>query len=79
MQIIADVMDDAIQVNDVAESAALGCAVLGAVGLGVYPNLSAATAAMVRSSTVEPRTKGSYVQQYAKWREFTTVLEGMTV
>jgi sugar (pentulose or hexulose) kinase len=77
--ILADVMNEPIQVGTVAESAGLGCAILGAVGLGIYPDAAAAAATMVRTAVVEPRGAGAYDEQYAKWREIYAVLDGMTI
>lgn len=79
IHMLADVMDGPIQVGTVAESAGLGCAILGAVGLGVYPDLAAAAAAMVRTTVVEPSAVGTYSEHYAKWREIYAALEGMTI
>jgi autoinducer 2 (AI-2) kinase len=79
VQTLADVLEDAVQVSVVPESAGLGCAILGAVGLGVYPSVADAVAVMVRSRTVEPSGEGSYVEQYAKWRELYAALDKMTI
>jgi autoinducer 2 (AI-2) kinase len=79
LQILADVLNDAIEVGVVAESAGLGCAVLGAVGIGAYADVSAAAAAMVRMTTVEPRASGSYADQYAKWRDLYAAHDQMTI
>jgi autoinducer 2 (AI-2) kinase len=79
IQILADVMEDTLQVGVVAESAGLGCAVLGAVGLGVYPSIRDGLTAMVRLTTVEPSRDGRYAEQYAKWRELYTALDGMNI
>ena len=79
IQIVADVMEDALHVGVVAESAGLGCAVLGAVGLGAYASIPDAVAAMVRVTTVEPSGEGRYAEQYAKWRELYAALEGMNI
>ncbi len=79
VQILADVMDDTIEVASLAESAGLGCAILGAVGLGAYPGVVSAAAAMVRSVLVVPRARGSYTEQYAKWRELYGTLDTLTV
>jgi autoinducer 2 (AI-2) kinase len=79
LQILADVLNDAIEVGVVAESAGLGCAVLGAVGIGAYSDVSAAAAAMVRMTTVEPGAGGSYADQYAKWRDLYAAHDHMTI
>jgi sugar (pentulose or hexulose) kinase len=78
-RILADVMNGPIQVGTVPDSAALGCAILGAVGLGLYADAAAAAAAMVRTTVVEPQAPGTYDEQYAKWREIYASLDAMTV
>ena len=79
IQIVADVMEDALQVGVVAESAGLGCAILGAVGLGAYTGIPEAVTAMVRMTTLEPSSEGRYAEQYAKWRELHAALDGMNI
>jgi autoinducer 2 (AI-2) kinase len=79
LQILADVLDDAIEVGVVAESAGLGCAVLGAVGIGAYADVTAAAVAMVRMTTVEPSAGASYADQYAKWRDLYAAHDQMTI
>jgi autoinducer 2 (AI-2) kinase len=79
VQIVADVMEDSLQVGVIAESAGLGCAILGAVGLGAYTSIADAVAAMVRVTTVEPSGEGRYAEQYAKWRELYAALDGMSI
>jgi autoinducer 2 (AI-2) kinase len=78
-QILADVMEDAIHVGTVAESAGLGCAIIGAVGLGAHRTIADAAKAMVRVTTVEPSRTESYAEQYARWRELYTALDKMTL
>lgn len=60
-----------LQISEEAHATALGAALLAAVGLGTYPDVASAEAAMVRRSTVEPAS--SHVEEfeayYARWRE----------
>jgi len=79
IRMLADVMNGPIQVGTVAESAALGCAILGAVGLGAYSDAATAAAAMVRTTIVEPQGTGTYDEQYAKWREVYAAFDAMTI
>jgi autoinducer 2 (AI-2) kinase len=79
LQILADVLGDAVRISTVAETAGLGCAILGATGLGAYPDLRAAAAAMTSCRTVEPAAAGSYDAQYAKWRELSAAHDTMTI
>ena len=79
VHMLADVMNGPIQVGTVAESAGLGCAMLGAVGLGIYPDATAAASTMVRTTVVEPSAAGAYEEHYAKWRELYAALDVMTI
>jgi sugar (pentulose or hexulose) kinase len=52
----ADVTGFPVAVPAVLETAVLGSAILGAVGIGVYPDLPVAIAAMTRiAARIEPR------------------------
>jgi sugar (pentulose or hexulose) kinase len=79
VQIIADVLDEVVDVGAVAESAGLGCAILGAVGLGTYESVAEAASAMVRTTPVEPQAGGAYADQYAKWRELYAAHDRLTI
>ena len=68
-------------VGDVAESASLGCAVLAAVGCGLYPDLASAVDGMVRTHVVEPdagRT-GCLDDRYRRWREIYATFRSWTL
>jgi xylulokinase len=51
-QILADVLEAEIAIPSTSEGAAYGAAVLGAVGVGWYPNVDAATQSMVSATPV---------------------------
>lgn len=66
MQRHADVAGKPITLTEVADAVALGSAMVGAVGAGVYPDLAAAAAAMVRDrGTIEP--DAARHEQYAPY------------
>jgi FGGY-family pentulose kinase len=71
MQIHSDVLGLPIHINEVSNVALLGCAVLSARAIGLYPSIEAASRAMVRCETViEPDLKKTaeysyYVEKYA--------------
>jgi ribulose kinase len=52
MQIIADVCGVPISLTEVPEASLLGCAVLGAAGLGIYEDIPKASRSMVRETKV---------------------------
>lgn len=52
LQLHANVSALTLEVNDVAEAATLGSAILGAVGSGLFPTINDAVTAMVHSSRV---------------------------
>jgi len=70
-QIKADVTGFPVEVPSVAETAVIGSAILGAVGIGVHRDLVAAIGAMSRiERTVEPRTElaATYERTFAAYR-----------
>ena len=65
MQIIADVCGIPISLTEVAAAPLLGGAVLAAVGLGLYPDISSASKEMVRmTQTFEPNPDHHDVYQF---------------
>jgi sugar (pentulose or hexulose) kinase len=78
-QILADVMEEPVRVSRVAETAALGCAMLGAVGLGLHPGVAAAVGAMAHHVAVEPSGQEGYGERYRKWRELYTALDDLSI
>lgn len=70
LQILADVAGVPIEWTAVDDAVALGSAVCAAVGAGAYPDLRAASAAMVRrSGRIEPNPglAGTYDDGYARY------------
>jgi len=65
----------------VPESASLGCAVLGAVGAGLHPDIATAAAAMVRTRIVEPDPSfaDDFTARYQRWRELCVSLRSWTI
>jgi ribulose kinase len=63
MQILADVCGVPLALTEVPEAPLLGCAVLAACGLGLYPDIAAASRAMVRVTRTyspSPETAAAY-------------------
>jgi autoinducer 2 (AI-2) kinase len=69
---LANTLGVPLAVASVPESASLGCAVLAAVGAGLYGTIAEAVGAMTSSHTVEPEAgrTGEYDERYRQWREF---------
>ncbi len=71
LQILADVAGLPLTLTDAPDAVALGSAMCAAVGAGVYPDLRAAAAEMVREAhTIEPDpvTRAVYDEGYARYR-----------
>lgn len=70
-RILADTLGVPLARATVAESASLGCAILGAVGVGLYASLPEAVAAMTRAEPVtpDPERIREYEERYRQWRE----------
>lgn len=65
IQIHSDVLGLPISINNVPDVPLLGCAVLSACAMGLYPSISAAVAAMVKCETViEPDLKKTAIYSY---------------
>jgi sugar (pentulose or hexulose) kinase len=81
VQLIADIAGVPVRRAAIAESTALGCAVLVAAGAAVYDGIGAAAAAMCRTSDVEPRSteQQRYTDMYGVWRELYDRLEELSV
>lgn len=80
-RLVAEALGVPVEVATVPESASLGCAILAAVGAGLYPGIAAAVAGMVRSAVVEPdpgRT-AIFEERYRKWREVYGMLQTWTL
>jgi L-xylulokinase len=62
LDIFASAMDFPLELSDANELGALGAAIIAAVGVGIYPNLNAASAAMTRvARRVEPNPELSRI------------------
>jgi sugar (pentulose or hexulose) kinase len=77
LSVLAITLGVPLVVAEVPESASLGCAVLAAVGTGLYPSLPVAVAAMVRTRRVVPEAAAvaSSADRYRKWREVYDLLQ----
>jgi sugar (pentulose or hexulose) kinase len=78
-RLVAEVVGRPMRVGTVAESAALGCAILAAAGAGVYPDVGSAAARMVRTEEITAKDPGAYEDRYRKWRELNDGLERITI
>ncbi len=64
MQILADVCGVPLALTEVREAPLLGCAVLAAAGLGLYPDIASASHAMVRAArSWSPRPENAAVYE----------------
>ncbi|MEO8468581.1 MAG: xylulokinase [Chloroflexota bacterium] len=75
-QILADVLDAELSIPSTTEGAAFGAAVLGAVGAGWFPDVSSATAAMVRIAPAASPGPGrwSYAEAHIAYRDLYPAL-----
>ncbi|MCU1439560.1 MAG: hypothetical protein JWP85_557 [Rhodoglobus sp.] len=79
-QIKADVLQRPIRLLAEADSAALGAAMVAAIGCGAFPSSAAASAAMVRTvGIIDPdvRTAELYDDAYTRFREVYPALSGL--
>ncbi|HVN88048.1 MAG TPA: FGGY-family carbohydrate kinase [Candidatus Binatia bacterium] len=81
LSLIRDITGIPVRIATEPESAPLGCAVLIALGTGVYPDLRAATAAMLghRDEEPDPANVATFAEGYAKWRELYGALENLNI
>ena len=76
-QMFADIFGLPVEVPRASELGALGAAMIAAVGLGVYPDLAAASSAMTGiARRHEPNTANHGVYQ-ARYRRFQETIEAM--
>ena len=78
-RLMSQVMQVPLRVSRVAETAALGCALLAGTGAGVYADLESAVAAAVGHDPVAVEDPGPYAQRYRTWRELFATLNATTV
>ena len=69
LRLISEVTGIPLRVSQVAETAALGCALLAGVGAGLYPDLETAVRRAVRFDEILPVEPGPARDRYEKWRE----------
>jgi xylulokinase len=77
-QILADVYDlPIVQVTLAAEATALGAAIAGGVGVGLYPDFSVANelVPVIEAEKPNPQTRVRYEALYELFKESYTVLE----
>ncbi|MBI4516263.1 MAG: hypothetical protein HY699_10670 [Deltaproteobacteria bacterium] len=81
VRLICDITGLPVRVATEPESAGLGCAILSAVGLGLYPDLRSAAAAMIhhRDETPEPTRAAHFAEGYGKWRALYDALETLHI
>jgi autoinducer 2 (AI-2) kinase len=80
-QLLADTLAVPVSVATVPETASLGCAILAAVGAGVYGDVDEAVAAMTDTRPVypEPAHAAMCDERYRKWRGVYDLLVGWTL
>ncbi len=81
LQILADVTGLPVRCAAEPECTGLGCAILVAVGAGVYPDIPSAVSAMCRHRDIAPDAgrHRSYGAPFAKWRELYDTLDQLSI
>jgi len=81
VRLVADTLGVPVSVAEVPESASLGCAILAAVGGGVYASVAEAVAAMSRARRVDPEAGRAAAcdERYRKWRSVYDLLQTWTL
>ena len=79
VDLISEVSGIPLRVSRVAETAALGCALLAGTGAGVYPDLASAAARTVHYDEVPPASPGACRERYRLWRDLFGMLNTTTV
>src|SRR5579859_586287 len=80
-QLLADVVNLPLYTVNTTEGAALGAAILGAVGVGAWPNVPAACADLIRKAdelTPQPEGVAVYERLYPVFREVYPALSGIS-
>jgi sugar (pentulose or hexulose) kinase len=78
-QVVADVCEMPVRVPALRESSALGAAMCGAVGAGIYDDLAQAAAGMEQGGSVveaDPSARSAYRTLYSRWRKLYQTLLG---
>jgi L-xylulokinase len=79
-QMFADILQIPIEVSDVNETGAFGCAICGAVASGTYASLREAAAGMcgsMRTYLPNPALRERYQAKYAMYRKVIDALDGV--
>lgn len=79
-QMFADVMKLPVECVDVEETGTFGCAVLGAIATGVYPDAETAVGKMGRidpGCTADPAATVIYDEKYALYCKTIEALDGL--
>ena len=81
VQLVADTLGAPLSVAAVPESASLGCAMLAAIGAGVYADTGEAVSAMTGARRVDPdpRRVVECDERYRKWRSVYDLLQTWTL
>jgi autoinducer 2 (AI-2) kinase len=81
LSVLADTLGVPLRVAAVPESASLGCAILGAVGAGIYGDIREAVTAMARTHGQEPDAArvGACEEGYRRWRRVYDLLLSWTL
>jgi sugar (pentulose or hexulose) kinase len=79
--LVATVLGRPVEVSAVAESASLGCGILGAVATGLHPSVDDAVGVMTAVRSVEPDAAryDAYTAAYERWRMAQMRLNEWTV
>ena len=81
VQLVANTLGAPLSVAAVPESASLGCAMLAAIGAGVYADIGEAVSAMAGARRVDPdpRRVVECDERYRKWRSVYDLLQTWTL
>jgi sugar (pentulose or hexulose) kinase len=81
VQLVADTLGAPLSVAAVPESASLGCAMLAAIGAGVYADIGEAVSAMAGARRVDPdpRRVVECDERYRKWRSVYDLFQTWTL
>ena len=81
VRLVADTLGVPVSVAAVPESASLGCAILAAVGAGVYASTAEAVSTMTGARRVDPdpRRAAECDERYRKWRGVYDLLQTWTL
>lgn len=77
-QIIADVLGVTVNVPKIKESSALGAAIYGGIGAGIYKNLSDSISVNIEKQ-FEPNNENHlvYMQLFEKWKDSSDLIYGL--